>query len=1073
MAGLKNVNSNWKRKLKGFSFQAPYLLNRSKVMKKILYNFLWLGIFLVTTGIYAQNTKPLIQSKLDGTVVNKITNLPIPGATVNIKGTTHTVITDAAGKFYFQTGQKFPYTLIITYVGYKKAEYIADGSPVIINLEEDLQELNGLVVVGYGSQKKKDITGAIASVPKANLNQITPSADNLLRGAVPGVVVTQSSGRPGATSSVRIRGGSSITAGNEPLYVVDGILIYNDNTNGTAGVSNAGAGVNVLSTISPGDIESIEVLKDASATAIYGSRGANGVVLITTKKGTKGLDTVSYQGYFGFQKVSKKIDLLNASEWAVLRNDIQASIGQGPSFSADQIEAFKTSGDYDWQSEIFRTAPIQNHQLTFSGGDDRSRYAVSAGYFDQDGIVIATDFKRISFRLNYERNFSQKFKFGANANYSNSISNGIGTNGGAGAGRNPNPLTGVLYTPPVVPIRNADGSYNLTNNPYATAVNGIVPNALNDLENTTNQTKIGRILTSLFGEYKLNKELTAKVSVSGDVINTKQNYYAPSTTSTGAGTKGLASVGDRLVHSVLNENTLNYNTRFGENHKFSALAGYTLQYTQGEVVNAGANYFINDAVTYNALQDGIATKPSSDAFESVLKSWLGRVNYSYDGRYNLTVSARADGSSRFGSESLWGYFPSAGFSWNITEEEFANDIKGIDDAKLRLSVGTTGNQEIGNYLSIASLGSTNYAFGGTIQTGLAPTRLANPDLKWEKTTQYNIGLDLSLFDRKVNFVFDAYLKKTSDLLINVPVPLTSGFSSVLQNIGGVENKGIEIGLITENINTGNFSWNSNIVFSANRNKVVEIGNGVEQFFPVVPNGSLLQQQPVIVKVGLPLGTFWGYQTNGIFQTQEEINTQPKINSLANTKIGDRKYVDTNGDGVITALDKHDLGTSQPKFVGSFTNTLAYKNFDLMFSFQGAYGGKIFNALNQQLEITTLGTNSAATVLDRWTPTNPSNEIPRASSSPLGIVSERYVEDASFLRLKLVTFGFTFPKSVSTKLGAQSIKFYVSAENLVTWTKYTGYDPEVSSYEQNNLYPGIDFGAYPNSKTFISGVNVTF
>lgn len=1070
MAGLKNVIVSRNKKIDKISFQTPYLLNQNKVMKKILYNLLWLGIFLVSIGIYAQNTKPLIQSKLDGTVLNKITNLPVAGATVTIKGTTHAVQTDSEGKFYFQTGQKFPYTLIISYVGYKKIEYVADGSPVFIRLEEDLQELNGLVVIGYGSQKRKDITGAIASVPKANLNQVTSSADNLLRGAVPGVVVTQSSGRPGATSSVRIRGGSSITAGNEPLYVVDGVLIYNDNSNGTAGVSQAGAGVNVLSTINPSDIESIEVLKDASATAIYGSRGANGVVLITTKKGTKGIDTISYQGYFGVQSVSKKLDLLTASEWARLRNDIQASIGQAPSFSQDQIIALNANDGYDWQDAAFRTAPIQSHNLSFSGGDDRSRYSVSAGYFDQDGIVIGTDFKRISLRSNYERNYSDKFKFGVNINYSNSKSNGIGANG---TGRQPNPLVVALYTPPVVPIKNDDGSYNLTNNPYATAVNGIIANPINDLENTTNETIINRTLSSLFGEYKINKEITAKVAVSGDVINTKQNYYAPSTTSVGAGTKGVASVGDRLVSSVLNENTLNYSTRFGENHKFSALAGYTLQYTQGEVVTAGANNFVNDANTFNALQDGTGTKPSSDAFESVLKSWLARANYSYDGRYNLTVSARADGSSRFGSESLWGYFPSAGFSWNISEEDFAQDFEVVNDAKLRLSVGTTGNQEIGNYLSLASIGSSSYAFGGALQTGLAPTRLANPDLKWEKTTQYNIGLDLALLDRKINFVFDAYYKKTDDLLISVPVPLTSGFATVLQNIGGVENKGIEIGLITENIKNENFSWNSNFVFSANRNKVVEIGNGVQQFFPVVPNGTLLQQQPVIVKVGLPLGTFWGYQTNGIFQTQEEINTQPKINSLANTKVGDRKYVDTNGDGVITATDKGDLGSSQPKFVGSFSNTLVYNNFDLMFSFQGAYGGKIFNALNQQLEISTLGTNANQTLLDRWTPTNPSNEVPRATSSPLGIVSERYVEDASFLRLKLITLGFTFPKSVSKKLGTQSIKFYVSAENLVTWTKYTGYDPEVSSYEQNNLYPGIDFGAYPNSRTFISGVNVTF
>ncbi|MFV5683816.1 SusC/RagA family TonB-linked outer membrane protein [Flavobacterium sp. GB2R13] len=1039
-------------------------------MKKKLNIYTWLCILLISVGINAQETKPLIQSKLDGKVIDQITNEPIIGASVTIKGTTHSVTTDAEGKFYFQTGQKFPYTLIVSYIGYKKAEVIVDGSPTIINLKQDLQELNELVVVGYGTQKRKDITGAVSSVPKANLNQVTSSADNLLRGAVSGVVVTQSSGQPGASSSVRIRGGNSITAGNEPLYVIDGVLIYNDNNNGTAGVAFSGAGINVLSTINPNDIESIEVLKDASATAIYGSRGANGVVLITTKKGIKGQDSISFQTYFGTQRISKKLDLLDASQWASLRNDVQASIGQAPSFSPAQIEALKTSGGYDWQSAAFRNAPVQNHQLTFSGGDDRSRYVVSSAYFNQKGIVIGSDFKRISLRANYERNYSQAFKFGVNANYSNSISNGIGSTGG---GRNPNALVSVLLTAPVVPIKNADGSYNVTNNPYATSVNGYIPNPINDLENTTNETKINRILTSLFGEYKINKELTAKVAVSGDVINTKQNYYAPSNTTTGASTKGLASVGYRLVSSVLNENTLNYNTRFGEDHKFSALAGYTLQYTQGEVVNAGANTFVNDANAYNALQDGVAVKPYSDAFESVLKSWLTRVNYSYKGRYNFTVSARADGSSRFGSKSLWGYFPSAGFSWNITEEDFAKNIKGVTEAKFRLSAGTTGNQEIGNYLSLASIGSVNYAFGGTVQTGLAPTRLANPDLRWEKTTQYNAGLDLSLLDRKVNFVFDVYYKKTNDLLINVPVPLTSGFATVLQNIGGVVNKGIEIGLITENLKTENFSWNSNFVFSTNQNKVVEIGNGVKQFFPVVPNGSLLQQQPVTVKVGEPLGTFWGYKTNGIFQTQEQINTQPKINSLANTKVGDRKYVDTNGDGIISAADKGSLGSSQPKFVGSFSNTIYYNNFDLNFSFQGSYGGKIFNALNQQLEISTLGTNAAATLEDRWTTTNPSNEIPRASSSPLGIVSERYVEDASFLRLKTITLGYTLPKSLSSKIGTKSIKVYVSAENLITWTKYTGYDPEVSSYEQNNLYPGIDFGAYPNSKTFITGLNVTF
>lgn len=1039
-------------------------------MKKKLYLISWVFILLISTGINAQKTIPLINSTLNGIVIDKESKSPITGATVQIKGTTHSVVTDSEGKFYFKTGQIFPYTLVVSYIGYDKKEIIAETKTISISLEQATQKLDELVVVGYGTQKKKDITGSVSSVSKASLNQISSSADNLLRGAIPGVVVTQSSGAPGASSSIRIRGGNSITGGNEPLYVIDGVLVYNDNNNGTAGVALSGSGVNVLSTINPGDIESIDVLKDASATAIYGSRGANGVILITTKKGKRGQNSVSYQAYFGTQQVSKKLNLLNASQWASLRNDIQTSIGQTPSFSSAQIDAFKTAGGYDWQSAAFRTAPIQNHQITFSGGDERSRYNISGNYFDQEGIIIGSDFKRFSVRINYEKNVSDLFKVGINSSSSNSKQNGVTANN---TNRDPNPLVTILLTAPIVPIKNADGSFNVTNNPYATAVNGYVPNPINDLTNTINQTIINRNLTSLFGEYKLTKDLTAKVTANGDIISTKQNYYAPSYTSNGAATRGLASVGNRLVTSVLNENTLNYNKNFGTDHRFSALAGYTFQLTNGEVANAGATNFVSDANTFNALQDGTTVKPLSDAYKSVLRSWLSRVNYSYLGRYNLTVSARADGSSRFGAASRWGYFPSAGFSWNITEEKFAKNIKGVDDIKLRLSAGSTGNQEIGDYLSLASMGSVNYAFGGTTVTGFTPTRLSNPNLKWEKTAQYNAGIDVSLLDRRINLVFDAYYKRTTDLLVNVPVPLSSGYATVLENIGAVENKGIEIGLTTENFRSDSFSWNSNFVFSANSNKVLAIGNGVNQFFPNVPNGSLLQQQPVTVKVGEPLGTFWGYKSNGIFQTQQEINTQASINSIANTKLGDQKYIDTNGDGKITSADKGSLGSAQPKFIASLGNTLSYKGFDLQVSFQGVYGNKIYNALNQQLEIPTLGTNGSAVLANHWSATNTTTDVPRASSSPVGVITERFIEDGSFLRLKTITLGYTLPKSISSKIGTKNIKLYVTAENLFTWTKYSGYDPEISTYGQNNLYPGIDFGAYPSSKTFITGLNVTF
>lgn len=1043
-------------------------------MKKIYVILLMLAL---GTQLKAQQNKVIINSTLSGIVLDEKTKEPIPGASIQIKGTTHGVLTDASGKFYFQTGQKFPYTLVVSFIGYQKIEYIANGTPVTIALKESVKELNEVVVVGYGTQNRKDITGSVASVSKESLNQVSSSADNLLRGAVAGVVVTQSSGQPGASSSIRIRGGNSITGGNEPLYVIDGVLVYNDNANSSAGNALAGAGLNVLSTINPSDIESIEVLKDASATAIYGSRGANGVVIINTKKGTRGVNNVSYSFYYGTQQVTKKLSLLNGQKWAKLRNDIQTGIGQTPSFTASQIEAL--GNGFDWQSAAFREAPIQNHQISFIGGDERSRYNVSGGYFGQDGVIIGSDFKRYSARVNYEKNISNVFKFGLTSTTSSSHLNGISANNSSANLGAPNTLAGVLLQSPAVPIYNADGSYNVTTNPYVASVNGYIQNPIADLASTVNQTKVVRVLSSLFGEYNLSNDLTAKVTLNGDLISTKQNYYAPSFTTNGAANKGVASVGNRNVTTWLNENTLTYNKAINQNHQISALVGYTVQQTEGEIATANSYGFVNDINKYNALQDGTAGKPFSDAYKSVLKSWLGRVNYSLLQRYHFTFSARADGSSRFGSASRWGFFPSAGFSWNITDEDFAKDISGISSLKLRLSTGATGNQEIADYLSLASLGSTNYTLGGTNLTGFSPTRLSNPDLKWEKTTQSNIGLDVSLFDKRVSLVFDAYYKKTTDLLVNVPVPLSSGYGSVLQNIGAVENKGIEFALTTENIRGEDFNWKTTGNIAFNRNQVLEIGNGVQQFFPTVPSGVLSLQQPVIVKVGYPLGTFWGYQTDGVFQSSSEIASQATLNGVAATKPGDRRYKDISGpngvpDGKISAAyDKVNLGSAQPLFTADLSNTLTYRGFDLTFSFQGVYGNKIFNALRQQLEIPNLANNVSAELANYWTPTNTNTDVPRAANSPAAVVSDRTVEDGSFVRLKTLTLGYTLPKTFSEKFKLSNVKVYVSGTNLLTWTKYSGFDPEISSYEQSNLYPGIDYGAYPNARTITAGLNVSF
>lgn len=1023
-------------------------------------------LFSVTLNVSAQtDIQPLINSRLYGKVLDSVTRQPIPGAAVRIKSASHQIATDEKGNFVLITGQKFPYTLIISYIGYTPVEIVATGSPVEVLLKESENKLNDVVIVGYGTQDKKDVTGAISTVPKENLNQVSSSVDNLLRGSAPGVQVTQSSGQPGASASIRIRGGNSINGGNEPLYVIDGFPVYNDNSSVSTG-AGSGANVNALSTINPSDIESIEILKDASSTAIYGSRGANGVVIITTKKGKRGTNNVSYQVYYGEQKITKTLPLLNATQWAGLHNDILTSTGQRPSFTSAQIGVLGQGAN--WQQSAFRQSAVQNHELTFSGGDEKSRYAISGNYFNQDGIVLNTNFKRYAVRVNYDRDISSKFKIGINTTTSYSTTQGAATNTSGSSLSSPNVITNIISTSPAVAIKDQNGNYNL-NNPYA----AIPDNPVLDILAVINKTNINRSLGNFFGEYTLLPGLKAKVSFGADLIGTKQDYYAPASTANGYATLGYATIGAATVNTWLNENTLTYDKTIGKGHFLNVLVGYTTQYSNGEAETAGSKNFVSDATTYNSLQSGSQTlTPTSSAYSWALNSYLARINYSYEHKYNLTLSGRADGSSRFGAGNKWGYFPSAGVSWNASEEDFIKQISAISNLKLRFSAGKTGNQEIGQYQSLATLSPINYDFNSALVTGFAANRLSNPNLKWEKTTQFDGGFDLGLLDNRINLVVDAYYKKTDDLLLSIPIPLSTGYSSSLQNIGSVENKGLEIGINTDNITGGGFTWKSSVVYSLNRNKVLSLGSSETSFFPNVPGSTLGILQPVIIKAGLPLGTFWGYKTAGIFQNAADINNSATLDTKANTKPGDRKYLDVNGDGKITTADKVPLGNTQPKFIGSFTNTFAYKHFDLLVFLQGSYGNKIYNALQQQLEITNLTTNAWADIANRWTPTNPGNSVPRATNSPVAQMIDRYIQDGSYLRVKNLVLGYNFSKDLLSKNKIKQVRIYISAQNLATWTKYKGYDPEVNSFEQNNTAQGIDYGAYPNYRTFLLGLNVT-
>lgn len=993
-------------------------------------------ILLLALGLgAAAQTTPLINSTLTGTVRDAKTGETIPGVNVAINGTTHTALTDNNGVFKFITGQKFPYTLTVSFVGYKTIQVIANGTPIEIKLDEQINTLNNVVVVGYGTQKKSDFTGALSSVPTELKGIPVSSPDRLIQGAISGAQVTQSSGQPGGGVSIRVRGGTSINAGNEPLYVIDGFPVYNGDASVDAGVAN-GPSINPLSALNPSDIESIDVLKDASSTAIYGSRGANGVILITTKRGSKNGFSINYNAYYGRQKVTQKIALLNASEWGTLKNDALTDAGKAPFYTQAQLDQLGTGTD--WQDAAFRAASIQNHSLSISSGNDKTRILLSGNYFKQDGVIINTGFNRYAGKLNLDHEVNSKFKIGAYLNgsvtHADLAPTGIVAN--------------ILSMVPVVPVRDANGNFTSNSSFGATVANPIATLSLQ-----TNETKTTRFLLNSFGEYKIIEGLTAKISLGTDIINNKQNRYLPSSLYESL-PGGNASIGSLSTLNWLNENTINYKKIINEKHSFDILIGNTQQKSSTEAYTAGASNFVSDAFKYNNLGSGtVLVNPTSLKTEWTLQSFLARINYAYDNKYLLTLTARADGSSRFGINNKWGTFPSAAVAWNVSNENFLKNVKEINALKLRFSAGVTGNQEIDPYRSLSRLSSYQYTFANTLVNGLAISSFANPDLTWEKTAQYNLGLDLELFSSRIQLTTDIYYKKTSDLLLEVPVPYSSSLTSAFQNLGVVRNKGIELGLKTLNL-TGPFSWTTNLIFSANRNKIISLG-GAPYFFVTDPaSPTTLPTQ--IIKVGESVGAFYMYETDGV-----------------DPATGLQKYKDLNGDGAITQdADRKIVGSSQPKFLASITNTFKYKNFDLSIFLNSSYGNKIFNWTRANLELGTGYTGAVATLLNRWTPTNRNTDVHKAIENPAVTISNRFVEDGSFIRLKNLSVGYTIPTTLLSKLKLSGLRVYITGSNLFTWTNYTGYDPEVSTNGQNSISTGMDRAAYPNARSIQAGISLT-
>ena len=994
---------------------------------------------------------------ITGTVVDDM-HEPIIGANVLVKGTSTGVITDTDGKFILEVPANA--ILQITYIGYVSKEItVGSQTNISVTLSEDAKAIDEVIVIGYGSVKKSDLTGAVASVKTTEIQQ-TPivSIDQGLVGRASGVQVVQTSGMPGAVASIRVRGSSSLQGGNEPLYVIDGFPVYSGSGFGNTGGKTSLSG---LSTVNPADIESIEILKDAAATAIYGARAANGVVLITTKSGKKGFDNISFETNFGFSQVTKKLDLMNAQQYAVLVNEAYTNDGLNPYYNAEALaDIAKLGKGTDWQDEVFRRGFSQNYQLSFTGGDEKTQYAISGNYFNQDGIIMSSDFERYSLRLNLDRHIAKNFTVGTHLSASHTINNSVATETGGEGGV----IGGILRMNPILPIYSdeATGEYTQVNTPGT-----LIPNPVATAREQKFNNAASRLLGDIYMQWEFIKDLKLKVSVGTDVMYHKANRYTPSTIYQSNG-QAVANIGVNKTINWLNENTLTWNKQIGEDHSLNILGGFTMQRNNTEHVLASSSNYVNDVMEYNNLGAGsVYNKPESNAPQWSLLSYLARVNYSLMHRYLFSVNARVDGSSRFGTNNKYGFFPSASLGWRISEEEFMEEIKDIlPNLKLRGSYGVTGNTEIDTYSSLATLGSTSWTIGNQLVTGFFPNKIPNPDLKWEKTNQLDIGVDIGVLSNRLRFTADYYHKKTTDLLYDVAITNVSGYQSMMKNIGSMENKGFELSLESDNL-TGPFVWNTTFNISFNRNKVLELGG--EEYKEVgEDDGHLKTGSFRRLIVGKPIGVFYGYRFDGIFQNEEE--TAKQTASASPIGVGLRRYKDLNGDGKVDAAnDREILGDANPKFFGGMANTFAYKGVELNVFLQYSYGNKIYNYNRMELETPTGGTNVYSELLNRWTPEHPSTEYPKATTNRSILVSDRFLEDGSYLKLKTLSLSYNFP-GINFKY-IKGARLYFTAQNLLTWTKYKGYDPEVSYRGASTLQAGEDFGGYPQSRTFMFGVKL--
>jgi TonB-linked SusC/RagA family outer membrane protein len=984
---------------------------------------------------------------------------PLVGATVVQVGTSIGTATDINGKFSLNVPAGA--TIRFSFIGFLPKDVVINSSINLdVLLEEDQSQLEEVVVIGYGTVRKSDLTGSVSSIKSQDfVNTAISSIDQGLQGKVSGMVVSMGSGQPGAASAVRIRGTNSINGNNEPLYVIDGVFIVPESNVGAV----SGPSLNPLSNINPADIESIEVLKDASATAIYGTRGANGVILVTTKRGKKGAAVVNVNYTHSSQELRHKIPMLNAAELAILGNEAadNADVDRRGIYASPTNLGVGT----DWQDEIFQMAPMDNLQVSVRGGSEGTGYAISANYFDQDGIIKNSNFTKGNIRINLDQKLGKKFSIGTSLNLTRSALQGVVTDAESAI---PSSVTSwALAFNPGLGVYDANGDYTFANNTSQPPVG----NPVADINKTKQLSNSTRIIGNLFLTYDITADLKFKTSIGSDAVFLAEKSFVPNDVRRGEGSHGQAAIANQSGINWLWENTLSYNKKMGENN-LNAVIGHSLQAYDNEFVFMATSDFDDNRLGYNAIQMGsLKTLMLNGTSGWQLQSFLGRINYNLKGKYLFTASARVDGSSKFGTGNKYGAFPSAAFAWNVKDESFLRDNQTITDMKWRVGYGIVGNEGIPPYSSLGKLETTEAYFGeNEIAKGSGPASWENAQLKWETTSQFDTGLDFGFYNNRITVVTDVYYKKTSDLLLNAPVPYTSGYPYSYFNVGSLENRGLEFAVNT--INTvKTVQWNSSFNISFNRNKVLDLNSDEG-----IPGDVLLGINGwTSINAGSPMGTFYGFKTDGIIQQGEDLESIPKFLDYEAQTYGDRKYVDKDNNGVLDENDKFELGNANPDFAFGFNNTVTYRDLSLSIFLQGVYGNEIANFNMFSLESFDGNQNNSTAALERWTTDNPSNSYPRANATPrVNTFSDHQVEDGSYLRIKDITLGYNFARLLSkANIRTKSMNLFVSGKNLVTITNYSGYDPEVNRFIKNPRSFGADYGTYPSVKILSVGLNVEF